>query len=118
MKQGKQRRKKYCVTKPKRAFRWKRCYGTRAYQGARGGNGRNGAALRQSTINYYLTPEEVTAIVLHCTENQLKGYWMQCWEMVDKNVVFVSCSSVYNVIKRYNLGKKWAEARRDEKARF
>jgi transposase InsO family protein len=59
--------------------------------------------------NYYLTPEEITAIVLYCTENQLKGYRMQCWEMVDKDVAFVSCSSVYNVIKRYNLDKKWAE---------
>jgi len=60
--------------------------------------------------NYYLTPEEITAIVMYCTLNQLKGYRMQCWEMVDKNVAFVSCSSVYNIIKRYNLGKKWAEA--------
>jgi len=59
--------------------------------------------------NNYLTPEEIAAIVLYCTVNQLKGYRMQCWEMVDKNVAFVSCSSVYNVIKRHNLGKKWAE---------
>jgi len=29
--------------------------------------------------------------------------------MLDKNIAFVFCSSVYNVIKRYNLGKKWAE---------
>jgi len=60
--------------------------------------------------NYFLTPEEIKAIVCFCSENQLKGYRMQCWEMVDKNIAFVSCSSVYNVIKRYNLGKKWAEA--------
>jgi hypothetical protein len=60
--------------------------------------------------NYYLTPEEVKRIVSYCTENPLKGYRMQCWEMVDRNVAFVSCSSVYNVIKRYDLGKKWAEA--------
>ena len=60
--------------------------------------------------NYFLTPQEVTAIVTYCTVNQLKGYRMQCWEMVDKDVAFVSCSSVYNIIKRYNLGKKWAEA--------
>ena len=59
---------------------------------------------------YYLTPEEVNAIVAYCTDNPLKGYRMQCWEMVDKNVAFVSCSSVYNVIKRCDLGKKWAEA--------
>ena len=60
--------------------------------------------------NYYLTPEEITAIVLFCSLNQLKGYRMLCYEMIDKNIAFVACSSVYNVIKRYNLGKKWAEA--------
>jgi len=60
--------------------------------------------------NYYLTPEEVRAIVAFCIENPLLGYRMLCWEMVDRNVAFVSCSSVYNIIKRYNLGKKWAEA--------
>jgi transposase InsO family protein len=59
---------------------------------------------------YYLTPDEVSAIVAYCVENPLKGYRMQCWEMVDRNVAFVSCSSVYNVIKRHNLGKQWAEA--------
>ena len=59
---------------------------------------------------YYLTPEEIRAIVMYCSTNQLKSYRMQCWEMVDKNIAFVSCSSVYNVIKRHNLGKKWAEA--------
>ena len=60
--------------------------------------------------NNYLTPEEIRAIVMYCTDNQLKGYRMQCWEMVDRDVAFVSCSSVYNIIKRNNLGKKWAEA--------
>jgi len=59
---------------------------------------------------YYLTPEEISAIVTYCTVNFLKGYRMQCWEMVDRNVAFVSCSSVYKVIKRYNLGKQCAEA--------
>jgi len=57
-----------------------------------------------------MTPREILAIVAYCTENPLKGYRVQCWEMVDKNVAFVSCSSVYNVIKRHNLSKKWAEA--------
>jgi transposase InsO family protein len=59
---------------------------------------------------YYLTPDEDGAIAAYCAENPLKGYRMQCWEMVDRNVAFVSCSSVYNVINRHNLGKKWAEA--------
>ena len=60
--------------------------------------------------NYFLTPQEIASIVMYCTVNQLKGYRMQCWEMVDKNIAFVSPGSVYNVIKRHNLGKKWAEA--------
>jgi transposase InsO family protein len=68
--------------------------------------------------HYYLTPYEIKAIVAYCSENALKGYRMQCWEMVDKNVAFVSCSSVYNVIKRYNLGKKWAEAAEMKKKGF
>jgi transposase InsO family protein len=60
--------------------------------------------------NYYLTPDEIAAIVLFCSSNPLKGYRVQAWEMVDQNVAFASCSSVYNIIKRYDLGKKWAEA--------
>ena len=60
--------------------------------------------------NNNLTPIEIMAIVAFCTANPLKGYRMLCWEMIDRNIAFVSCSSVYNVIKRHNLGKKWAEA--------
>ena len=67
---------------------------------------------------YYLTPEEVKAIVVYCTDNPLKGYRVQCWEMVDRNVAFVSCSSVYNVIKRNNLGKEWAEMSEETKKGF
>jgi transposase InsO family protein len=67
---------------------------------------------------YYLTPEEIRAIIAYCTENPLKGYRMQCWEMVDRNVAFVSCSSVYNIIQRHNLGKKWAEPSEEVKRGF
>jgi hypothetical protein len=59
---------------------------------------------------YYLTPDEIKAIIKYCTVHNLKGYRMQCWEMIDQNIAFVSCSSVYKVIKRYNLDKKWVEA--------
>jgi transposase InsO family protein len=68
--------------------------------------------------NYFLTPQEIEAIVLFCRENQLKGYRMLRYEMIDKNIAFVSCSSVYNVIKRYKLGKKWAEAAEMKKRGF
>jgi transposase InsO family protein len=59
--------------------------------------------------NHHLTPEEIMAIVIYCSVHSLKGYRMLCWEMVDRDVAFVSPCSVYNVIKRHNLGKKWAE---------
>jgi transposase InsO family protein len=59
--------------------------------------------------SYYLTPQEVNAIACYCQGNPLKGYRVLCWEMVDKNIACVSASSVYNVIIRHNLGKKWAE---------
>jgi len=65
----------------------------------------------------HLTPEEIKAIIAFCIEHPLKGYRTLCWEMVDKNIAFVSCSSVYNVIKRHNLGKKWAEVEKEMKKR-
>jgi transposase InsO family protein len=68
--------------------------------------------------NYYLTPDEIRAIILYCSANPLKGYRVQSWEMVDANVAYVSCSSVYNIIKRYNLGKKWAEVEEMKKKGF
>ena len=67
---------------------------------------------------YYLTPQEIQAIVMFCRENQLKGYRMLRYEMIDKNIAYVSCGSVYNVIKRYNLSKKWAEAAEMKKRGF
>jgi transposase InsO family protein len=67
---------------------------------------------------YHLTPEEIQAIIAYCINNALKGYRMLCWEMVDKDVAFVSCSSVYNVIKRHNLDKKWAELTEEAKKGF
>jgi hypothetical protein len=65
--------------------------------------------------NYYLTPEEERAIIAYIIDNPLKGYRILCYEMIDKNIAFVSCSSVYNVIKRHNLGKKWVEAQEMKK---
>jgi transposase InsO family protein len=68
--------------------------------------------------NYYLTPQEERAITAYAIENPLKGYRVLCYEMIDKNIAYVACSSVYNVIKRNNLGKKWAEAEEMKKRGF
>ena len=68
--------------------------------------------------NYYLTPEEEQAIIAYIIGNPLKGYRMLCYEMIDKNIAYVACSSVYNIIKRHNLGKKWVEAEEMRKQGF
>jgi transposase InsO family protein len=67
---------------------------------------------------YYLTPEEIKAITAFCIGNPLKGYRMLRYEMIDRDAAFVSCGSVYNVIKRYNLGKKRAETAEAAKRGF
>jgi hypothetical protein len=67
---------------------------------------------------YYLTPSEVQAIIAYCLENPLKGYRALCWEMVDQNIAYVSPSSVYNVIQRHNVMKKWAETAEMKKTGF
>jgi hypothetical protein len=87
----------------------------REWQGRRGVETKHN---NNTPKTHHLTPEEVSAIIAFCTENPLLGYRMQCWEMVDRNIAFVSCSSVYNIIKRYNLCKKWAEAEEMKKRGF
>ena len=84
-------------------------------------NGRRGVETKHNNNipkNYYITPEEERAIIAYVIENPLKGYRVLCYEMIDKNIAYVACSSVYNVIKRNNLGKKWAEAEEMKKKGF
>jgi len=68
--------------------------------------------------NYYLTPDEERAIIAYIIANPLKGYRVLCYEMIDKNIAFVGSTSVYNVIKRHNLGRKWVEAQEMKKKGF
>jgi transposase InsO family protein len=68
--------------------------------------------------SYYLTQEEEQAIIAYIIGNPLKGYRVLCYEMIDKNIAYVACSSVYNIIKRHKLGKKWAEAEELKKRGF
>jgi hypothetical protein len=77
---------------------------------------RNGTETKHNNNiprGYYLTPEEVEAIVSYCRGqcalHPEKGYRTLCWEMVDKNIAFVGESSVYNVINRHKLARKWDE---------
>jgi transposase InsO family protein len=66
----------------------------------------------------WLTPEERAVIAAYCARNLDRGYRVLAWEMVDANIAFASPSSVYNVIKRCNLVKKWLAATETEKRGF
>jgi len=67
---------------------------------------------------YYLTPEETEAIIGYCAQNMDKGYRVLCWEMVDRNIAFVSASSVYNVITRHKLARIQVKTQEEAKRGF
>ncbi|GHU95919.1 hypothetical protein FACS189479_09610 [Spirochaetia bacterium] len=67
---------------------------------------------------HWLTPEEREAIAVYCQDHLDKGYRVLCWEMVDKDIAAVSPSSVYNVLQRTGLTKKWAELAEEQKQGF
>lgn len=67
---------------------------------------------------HWLTPEETESIAAYCLENLDKGYRVLCWEMVDKGIAAVSPSSVYKVLQRKELTKKWAALAEEEKQGF
>jgi transposase InsO family protein len=67
---------------------------------------------------HWTTPEEEAAIIAYCCERMELGYRTLCWQMVDANIVFVSPGTVYNVVKRGGLTKKWAELGEDAKKGF
>jgi transposase InsO family protein/transposase-like protein len=68
--------------------------------------------------NHWTTPEEETAIIEYCKERMELGYRTLCWQMVDANIAAVSPATVYNMLKRSGLSKKWAKLREDSKKGF
>ncbi|AEF81422.1 DDE-type integrase/transposase/recombinase [Leadbettera azotonutricia] len=67
---------------------------------------------------HWLTPAETEAIVAYCQSRMKLGYRVLCWQMVDEDVAAASPSSVYNVLKRSGLTKKWAELAEEKKKGF
>jgi len=67
---------------------------------------------------HWTTPAEEAAIIGYCTERMELGYRTLCWQMVDEDIVFVSPGTVYNVLKRAGLTKKWAELGEEGKKGF
>jgi len=77
-------------------------------------NKHNGHIPRQ----HWTMPEEEAAIIAYCCERMELGYRTLCWQMVDANIAFVSPGTVYNVLKRAGLTKRWAELGEDKKKGF
>ena len=67
---------------------------------------------------HWVTPMEQEAIIKYCEERMEYGYRTLCWQMVDGNIAFVSPATVYNVLKRSGLTKKWAKMAEEGKKGF
>jgi transposase InsO family protein len=67
---------------------------------------------------HWTTPEEEAVIISYCSERMELGYRTLCWQMVDANIAAVSPATVYNVLKRGGLNKKWAELDEEVKKGF
>ncbi|MDR1565916.1 MAG: IS3 family transposase, partial [Treponema sp.] len=63
-------------------------------------------------------PEEAASILEYCRDRMEAGYRVLCWQMVDADIAAVSPGTVYNVLKRGGLTKKWAEMREEAKKGF
>jgi hypothetical protein len=67
---------------------------------------------------HWTTPEEEAAIIGYCETRMELGYRTLCWQMVDGDIAAVSPATVYNVLKRSGLTKKWAEMAEEAKKGF
>jgi len=67
---------------------------------------------------HWVTPTEQEAIIRYCEERMENGYRTLCWLMVDADIAAVSPATVYNVLKKSGLTKKWAETAEEAKQGF
>ena len=68
--------------------------------------------------NHWTTPEEQEAIIKYCEDRMELGYRTLCWQMVDADIAYLSPGTVYNVLKKSGLTKKWAELEEEKKKGF
>jgi putative transposase len=66
-------------------------------------NRHNGSAPR----NHWITPNERQSIISFAKNNPGEGYRRLTYIMIDKNIVAVSPSTTYRVLKQENLLNKW-----------
>jgi len=67
---------------------------------------------------HWATPGETQAIIGYCEDRMEFGYRTLCWKMVDANIAALSPATVYNVLKKSGLTKKWAELTEEAKKGF
>ena len=87
----------------------------REWQGRQGQETRHNGHIPR---DHWVTPEEAAAIPAYCQGRMEAGYRVLCWQMVDANIAAVSPATVYNVLKRGGLTKKWAEQGKESKKGF
>ena len=69
--------------------------------------------------DHWLEEQEKRAIVKFYKENSSEGYRRITYMMMDENIVAVSPSSVYRVLKAEGLMRKWAKVQaKKEQASF
>jgi len=61
----------------------------------------------QMPKSYWLLPLEREAILVYCKDKTDEGYRRLTYQMLDKNIVAVSPSTVYRVLKAAGLLKRW-----------
>lgn len=67
---------------------------------------------------HWATPSEQRAVIEYCGSRMELGYRTLCWLMVDADIAFLSPATVYNVLKKSGLTKKWAELQEEKKKGF
>jgi ectoine hydroxylase-related dioxygenase (phytanoyl-CoA dioxygenase family) len=80
----------------------------RTWQGRRGIENRHNGHIPR---NHRITPEEEAAIARYCQGRMEVGYRVLCWQMVDATIAAVAPATVYNVLKRKGLTKKWVQTK-------
>lgn len=57
--------------------------------------------------SHWILPEEEALIVSYCSGRIIDGYRRETYKMLDENVVAVSPSTVYRVLKEHGLLNRW-----------
>jgi putative transposase len=72
--------------------------------------------FRAPSLLWAILPEEKEAVITYALEHPRDGYRRLAWQMVDRNVAYVSPSSVYRILSDADLLYRWKRSRRSGEA--